>query len=248
MPKYRILLTGSAGAVGKAISPALIASGHYVRGFDIVKTPNLEDSHVGSVSDMKAIDNAMDSMDTLIHLGAEPNDCDFMTRLLPSNIVGTYNVMDSAKRHKLRRVILASSMQVVSGLWKKNDLPMKIEHGTAPVNHYGVTKIFAEALGQMYSINFGLSVIAVRIGWFTRTPKEAQQMASSEWSQNIFLSHNDACRYFINAVEAENITFIILPATSKCKTRQMFDLEPARQAIGYEPQDTFPEGLPFKIN
>ncbi|HBC87029.1 MAG TPA: hypothetical protein DCZ94_08755 [Lentisphaeria bacterium] len=247
MPKYRILVTGSSGAIGKAVAPALTAAGHYVRGFDLSKSPNIEDMHIGNLTDMQAIEKAMDSMDTLVHLGAESNDCDFMSRLLPANIVGVYNVMDSAKRCKLRRVILASSMQVYNGFWKRRKPPFKIEDGAAPSNHYGVTKIFSESMGQMYSYKFGLSVIAVRIGWFTRTPKELQEMTDSPGAQNYFFSHDDAGRFFLKAVEAEGIEYCILPAASKWNTKEVFDLEPAKKAIGYEPKDTFPEGLPFKL-
>jgi len=188
MPKYRILLTGSSGAIGKAVAPALIAAGHHVRGFDMTKSPSIEDMHIGNLTDMQAIDKAMDSMDTLIHLGAESNDCDFMTRLVPANIIGVYNVMDSAKRHNLRRIILASSMQVYNGLWKKCKPPFKIEYETVPSNHYGVTKIFAESMGRMYSYRFGLSVIAVRIGWFTRNPKELKEMTDNPGAQDFFFS------------------------------------------------------------
>jgi len=156
-------------------------------------------------------------------------------------------VMDSARRHNLRRVVLASSMQVYNGIWKKYSPPIKIEYGTAPKNHYGVSKVFAESMGQMYSLRFGMSVIAVRIAWFVRNPKELQEMTDSPGSQNFFFSHDDAGRFFLKAVEAENIEYCILPAASKWKVKEVFDLEPAKKFIGYEPQDTFPEGLPFKL-
>ncbi len=247
MPAYRILVTGSSGAVGKPVCKALLAAGHHVRGLDIARSEELADCHVGSVSDMEAVDKAMETMDTLVHLGAEPNECDFMTRLLPANIVGTYNVMDSARRHNLRRVVLASSMQVMNGLWKKVEYPVKTEYGTAPTNHYGVTKVFAEALGHMYSRSFKMSVIVARIAWLTRNAGEARSMQKSPFSIDFFLSHDDAGRFFLKAVEAENIDFCILVAASKWKTRQLFDLEPAKNLIGYEPQDQFPEGLPFNV-
>ncbi len=247
MPKYKILLTGSSGAVGRAVAPFLLSAGHQVRGLDLVKSQQLEDCHVGSVSDMGAVDRAMDSMDTLIHLGAEPDDCDFITRLLPSNIAGAYNVMDSARRHKLRRVVLASSMQVMSGLWKKFGYPVGVEQGTAPLNHYGVTKVFAEALGGMYSQAFGMSVIAVRIGWLPRSPEAARCYEKHPHVQDYYLSHDDAGRFFLKAVEAENIGFAVLIASSKWKIKQVFDLESSRRTIGYEPQDSFPEGLQFKL-
>ena len=50
--------------------------------------------------------------EALVHLAAEPNDAPFDVLLGP-NVVGLYNVMNAAREAELRRVVLASSIQVV---------------------------------------------------------------------------------------------------------------------------------------
>ena len=240
--KYRVLVTGSAGAIGACVVPALKARGHYVRGFDLKPCEICDESVVGNLTDKAAIDMAMDSMDTLLHLGAEPNDCDFVTRLVPSNIIGVYNVLDCARRRRLRRVILASSMQACNGLFKEGrPLPVKLSDGTCPTNHYGVTKVFAEAIGQMYAARHGLSVLAVRIGWFVRDDDERRRMLNETRWHDVYLSRDDAARFFVASVEAKDIAFSILFAVSKHKNKPVFDIQPARDLIGYIPQDTFTE-------
>jgi uronate dehydrogenase len=247
MSKHRVLVTGSAGAVGRAVCKELRARGHFVRGFDLKPSPDADESCVGSISNMAEVDQAMELMDTLAHLAAEPDDCDFLSRLLPSNIVGLYNVLDSAKRHSLRRVVLTSSMQVCGGTRARStDGVLRVEDGVSPWNHYAVTKIFAESMGQMYAARRKMSVIAVRISWLPRNIAEIRRMV--QWNaQDWYLSHNDAGRFYNCAVEAEGISYCCLFATSKRSRPEGADLESARQAIGYEPMDLFPQGLPFEI-
>ena len=62
---------------------------------------------------------------------------------------------------------------------------------------------------------------------------------------SVYLSHDDAGRFYQACVESEPVvgecitTFI----TSRQPTPRL-DIEPARK-LGFEPRDTFPEGLPF---
>ncbi len=234
------MVTGSSGAIAGCVVPALKARGHFVRGFDLRVSDSCDETVVGNLAEMDALDAALDSMDTVLHLGAEANECDFVTRLLPSNIIGVYNVLDCARRHGLRRVILASSIQSCNGLYREGRLPVKVADGIAPTNHYGVTKVFAEAMGDMYSRRHGLSVIAVRIGWFIRDEDEYTRVLNEERWHDFYFSHGDAARFFVSTVEAEDVKFAVLFAASKPKRVAVFDLEPARSILGYEPEDVFP--------
>jgi nucleoside-diphosphate-sugar epimerase len=62
--------------------------GHGVRGFDRVATPGLEDSRVGDFDGSRGLDAAMRGVTALVHLAATPDDDDFLSQLLPNNIVG----------------------------------------------------------------------------------------------------------------------------------------------------------------
>ena len=115
----KVLLTGSAGALGRCIAPALVERGHDVRGFDVAPDPYLADHITADLTDAAALDRAMAGRDTLIHLAAYPNPAPFVETLLGPNVVGLYQTVDAAKRHGLSRLILASSIQVISGLHRR---------------------------------------------------------------------------------------------------------------------------------
>ncbi|MDB6039734.1 MAG: 3 beta-hydroxysteroid dehydrogenase/Delta 5--_4-isomerase, partial [Verrucomicrobiales bacterium] len=110
--KHRVLVTGSAGRIGKAAVAALVARGHFVRGLDRILSPGASESIAGDIGDWETVDKAVDHVDTIIHLAATPDDDDFMTKLLPNNIIPVHHILESAKAHKVQRVILASTGQV----------------------------------------------------------------------------------------------------------------------------------------
>src|SRR5262249_7851011 len=83
-----VLVTGSAGRSGRAVVAELQARGRAVRGFDCVPTPGLDDYLVGDITDATTVRRAMEGIGALVHLAATPDDDDFLTRLLPNNIVG----------------------------------------------------------------------------------------------------------------------------------------------------------------
>ena len=92
-----ILVTGSAGRIGQAVVRELKSRGQSLRGFDLTPTPGIEDSLVGNISDTAAVCQAARGVQAIIHLAAIPDDDDFLTKLLPNNIVGAYNILEAAR-------------------------------------------------------------------------------------------------------------------------------------------------------
>lgn len=245
----RVLVTGSTGAIGAPFSRHLLERGHAVRGFARRPSPNVEDYVVGDLNDRDAVRRAVDGMDTIVHLGAYPNPADFIDVLLQPNVVGLYHICEAAVEFGVKRLVLASTVQVITG-HRFNDRAVTIEDGPAPVNHYALTKAWAELAGDMYARVHNLSVISVRIGWLPRNTGDAQRLMASANGRDIFFSHDDSNRFHTLCVESPNPppgTAVTLQATSRPAGAPRMDLEPARRVIGYEPQDTWPEGLPFPV-
>jgi uronate dehydrogenase len=222
--------------------------GHHVRGFARRPTPGVGDHVAGDLGDRDRVRAAVEGMDTVIHLGAYPNDADFIGVLLDPNVRGLYHVCDAAREHGVRRLVLASSVQAVTAHLRGGGL-VRVEDGPAPVNHYALTKAWAELMGEMYARVHGMSVISVRIGWLPRNPREAAALVASPSGQDVFFSHSDAARFFERCVESPAPApgrSVILFATSRPARTQRLDLAPARETIGYEPEDVWPQGLPFE--
>jgi uronate dehydrogenase len=239
-----VLVTGSSGRVGRAAVAELLRRGHAVRGFDLTPTPGLSNCVVGSVTDRAAIDRAMQSIHTVIHLAATPDDADFLTELLPNNITGLYHVMESARAAGVRRIILASSGQVNWWQQKTGPFPISPDDPVSPKHWYAATKMFMEAIGRSFVEIHGISVIVARLGWCPRTREQVAEIAASELYRDIYFSPGDVGRFFACAVEAPaQVRHATVYAASRPITSQRFDMSSAAKLLGYEPQETWPQGV-----
>lgn len=236
---HTILVTGSAGIIGRRVCAALAERGHTVRGFDRQRNRDLADHVVGDIAKPKAVFKAMRGCDSVVHLAAEPNDADFLKALLKPNVVGLYNVFNSAQRRRVRRLVFASTMQTI---WGVENVAKPIGTDvTHPINHYALTKAWAEQMGEMYARKFDMSIIGSRIGWVVRDPEGAKKLADYQ-CQHIYLSPGDTARFFVAAVEAEHTGYTTLYATS-AEGVPRYDLASAERTIGYVPQDRWPIGI-----
>ena len=238
-----VVVTGSAGTIGRAAVRGLRAAGYLVRGFDLVASPGADESVVGDITDAGSIHRAMEGAAALVHLAAVPDDDDFMTKLLPANIIGVYWVMEAARAAGVKRLILGSSGQVVWWQRFSGPLPIGPDAPVTPRAWYASAKVFLEAAGRSFAELHGHSVLAVRLGWCPRTREHAEELARTEWGPDVYLSPGDAGRFFARAVAAPNsIRFAVVYAMSRPRIKQYHDMKGARDLLGYEPQDTWPEG------
>lgn len=239
-----VLVTGSAGRLGRATVAALQQHGCPVRGLDLVPTPHIPDSLVGPLTDTALLRRALSGVGTVVHLAATPDDADFLTELLPNNIVGVYHLFEEARQAGVGRLVLASSGQIVWGQRFTGPLPIAVETPLTPRYWYAATKAFLEAAGRAYADKHGMSVIISRLGWCPRTREHVQELETTDWGPDVYLSPGDAGRFFVQAVTApDDVRFAIVYTTSRHVKQATYDLEPARRLLGYEPRDQWPQGV-----
>jgi nucleoside-diphosphate-sugar epimerase len=85
-----VLVAGSSGRVGRAAVAELLRRGHVVRGLDRVPSDGLPATVIADLCDRAALDRVMTGVTCLVHLAATPDDDDFLTQLLPNNLVGLH--------------------------------------------------------------------------------------------------------------------------------------------------------------
>jgi uronate dehydrogenase len=239
-----VLVTGSAGAIGQPVCEELLRRRHQVRGLDRVGTPGWVESVVVDLSDRAGVRAAMRGVDTVVHLAAHPDDADFSVLEGP-NVRGLFHVLDAARLEGVRRVILASSIQALGAWWDQSRSAPAGARDESPTNHYGLTKVWAEHMGEMYARCHGLSVIAVRVAFMVRNPTEALRLVQLG-VQDMYLSRADVGRFFALGVEAPPLDFAVLYAVGVGGER-WFDMEPARRLLGFEARDAWPNGLGFAV-
>jgi uronate dehydrogenase len=243
-----VLVTGSAGRIGQAVVQELGEG--VARGFDRVPTPGLRDHVVGDLLDPAAVRRAMTGIRTVVHLAATPDDVphDPPSTLFPPNIVGVYNVLEAAREAGVKRLVLASSGQVVWYQRYRGPYPIDADVLLTPRSWYACTKVFLEAAGRSFHEAHGMSVIVVRLGWCPRDAVQVEQIRQETFAQDVYLSPNDAGRFFACAVHApEDIRFLTVYATSKPVRTSPYDLEPTRRLLGFEPREQWPQGIEIVI-
>ena len=220
----RVLITGSAGAIGSTLVEGL-KDRHQLRGFDREPTPGIEDYVVGDIVDEEKVVGAAAGMDAIIHLVNVPGG---EWEHAQQNMTGTYNVLEAARQHGARRVAYASRAGVLPQSYYPRSIQRTVHMPTRPESHYSVTKVFAEAIGYMYTARHDLEFVAVRIGNFNRDrphPEHPHQ-----------LGHADCVRLFEQAITHPDVGFEIVFGVSDSDWA-LYDLDHGRRAIGYDPQD-----------
>jgi uronate dehydrogenase len=160
----RVLLTGASGGIGTRLRKLLPPLYPDLRLSDLKTPKNLgadEEFVAADLADMSAVERIVEGMDGIIHMGGFSVEGPWDT-ILQSNIVGTYNLFEAARRKGVKRVVFASSNHVV-GFYPR-DQRIGVDVTALPDTRYGVSKAFGESLAAFYAYKFGLEVLCLRIG------------------------------------------------------------------------------------
>jgi nucleoside-diphosphate-sugar epimerase len=230
-----VLLTGAAGRIGSAFR--VYAADRYAFRFGIHPSERIDDAGGHDVMpfdivDLEACQRACAGIDTVVHMAADPSrKSDFYASLLDANIRGVYNIFRAAKDRGCQRVICASSIQAVEGY--PADEVIYPHSAARPVNMYGVTKCFAEAVAHCFAYSEGLSSIAVRIGTF-----ESERLCAHFSRRNLrtFVSRDDLCQLLVRCIETPGVLFAIAHGASNNRVKRL-DLAETTALFGYQPQD-----------
>lgn len=240
----KMVITGAAGSIGRALAPLLAQNGHDVVCLDIAAPSDagavdpadagLGDAAAGdaaitwiraSVTDRTALESAFTEADLVIHLAGLSRE-DVWEQIVAVNINGTQAVLDAAHRADVPRVLLASSVHA-AGFVPVAAAAASIAD-VRPDTFYGVAKATAEALGSLYADRFGMRIVSARIMTFGAEPDTTRSL--STW-----LSPADMLRLVEAAATTEAPGHHIVWGVSN-NTRRLVPLEPGHR-IGFFPED-----------
>lgn len=158
----RILLTGASGYLGTRLRAALAAQGHSIDATDQRPAADGAPIEIADLADGAAMDRLMARRpDAVVHLGGMANEGDWDI-ILRANIMGCYNIFETARRHGVQRVIYASSYHVV-GFYPTTKAPLPVDIAYRPDTLYGVSKVFGENLARFYFDKHAIQSLSIRI-------------------------------------------------------------------------------------
>lgn len=192
------LITGCAGFIGSHLAEKLLREGHEVIGIDCftdyyartIKENNIRNA-LGNKKFTFIEEDLVDmqefpDVDYVFHQAAQAGvraswgkDFEIYTR---NNILATQKLLEYYKDRNLRKFVYASSSSIYGNV---TELPIREETPKNPFSPYGVTKLAAENLCNLYYMNYGTPTVSLR--YFTvYGPRQRPDMAINKFVRAAF--------------------------------------------------------------
>lgn len=170
MAKERVLITGTAGFIGFHLARQLLAEGFVVHGYDgmtdyydvnlkkrrhamLLQNPGFAATE-GMLEDQARFDALADDFrpDVIVHLAAQAGvrySLENPRAYLDSNVIGTFNVMEAARRLEVRHLLMASTSSVYGA---NTEMPFdEMEKADTQLTIYAATKKANESMAHAYA-------------------------------------------------------------------------------------------------
>lgn len=178
----KILVTGSAGFIGCAVAKRLLDEGNVVVGVDcvndyydlglkekrheqILDNPQYFFYHV-DITDHNALEKISQEhpdIEAIIHLAAQAGVRHSLKNpraYIASNVLGTTNIFEFAKKAQIQKVLFASSSSVYGNSKEPSfNEGLRVDH---PVSLYAATKKACELIAHSYTHLYGMTTIGLR--------------------------------------------------------------------------------------
>jgi nucleoside-diphosphate-sugar epimerase len=266
----KVLITGANGLIGNLVYARLAEQPQQydvygmvrrlhpstrAEAMDFREIPGEKLRHA-DLTDFTTVSHAVEGMDVVVHMAADPSGDQGWESVLNNNIVGTHHVFEASRAAGVKRIIYASTNQVVFGYMRDETYQSLFAKGlehiapdefphidhtqpTRPLNFYACSKVFGEALAHMYARTHGISCICLRIGWVTANDRVPHPRGRTIWcSQRDIVQLVERC---INA--PDSLRFDVFFGQS-ANTYNLVDIQHARDVLGYAPQDNSEDRLP----
>jgi dTDP-glucose 4,6-dehydratase len=172
----KVLVTGAGGFIGSHLTERLAAAEAQVRAFVHYNSrshwghlesivPHLRTSVEvvsGDLRDAGAVDDAVAGVDVVFHLGALisiPYSYRAPRDVVATNVNGTLNVLEAARRHRVSRVVHTSTSEVYGSAQR---VPIDEQHPLVGQSPYSASKIAADQLALSYVRSFAVPVVTAR--------------------------------------------------------------------------------------
>lgn len=238
--KFKILITGSRGRIGKILAQAL-ADKFEISELDIIGRSQGKyfKVDISNLQKLEVVFKKIPKLYAIIHLAAKSLVNETWESIFRNNIIGTRNIYECARKYKIQRVIFASSNHVtgayerVSPKLHKQKKPriISINDPVRPDGYYGTSKIFGEAIARHFFELYKISSICLRIG----TVIESNEPTENERQMRTWLSHRDLIQLVEKSLFSK-VLFGIYYGVSDNKGR-FWDISNAKKELGYKPKD-----------
>lgn len=188
--KMKILVSGSSGHLGEALIRVLRESSNEVFGIDLI--PSLYTNATGSISNRSFVKKCMKGITHVLHTATlhKPHVISHgRQQFIDTNITGTLNLLEEAAEEGVHSFIYTSTTSTFGdALSPAADEPAAwITEDVVPVprNIYGVTKMAAENLCQLFYRNQKLPCLVLKTSRFFPEEDDEKMIAETYADSNV---------------------------------------------------------------
>jgi nucleoside-diphosphate-sugar epimerase len=248
-----VLVTGAAGWTASAVIQTLVDEGFQVVGLDL-HAPDAGDGAMagvrwirGDVADPTTVARASRSASAVVHLAVavEAGDYQRPQRPFATNVLGTYNVFDAARRAGLTRVVLVSSAAVHL---PPGPAPMSAsEWRSSPGDDhlYDLTKRLQEEIARDFCATFAMTAVVLRAGHLVDATRgvdpHGRPLAELRYARGGWLCRHDLARACLQALRFPHTGYHAFHVVGSRAARVRFDLERTERELGFRCAATFDE-------
>jgi UDP-glucose 4-epimerase len=211
----KLLITGSSGHLGEALMRTLADGPHEAVGVDILPSPFT--TVVGSIADRAVVDSCMRGVDAVLHTATlhKPHVATHTRQdFVDTNITGTLNLLEAAVQNRVRSFVFTSTTSTFGdALTPPRGAPAAwITEDVVPIpkNIYGVTKVAAEDLCQLFHRNEKLPCLVLRTSRFFPEEDDVAERRSAFEDENL-----KANEFLYRRVDVEDVVSAHLLAMEK---------------------------------
>ena len=172
----KVLVTGADGFIGSHLTEQLVRAGHDVRAFvyynsfnswgwlDSIEEAVLSQIEVvsGDIRDASGVDSATSGCSHVLHLAALiaiPFSYNSPDAYVQTNVTGTLNVLQAARRHNIQHLVCTSTSETYGTAQR---VPIDEDHPLNAQSPYAATKTAADQLALSFHKSFDLPVSVIR--------------------------------------------------------------------------------------
>ena len=175
MSKPHLLITGASGYLGTHLLTALAKNNKYdLTGLDIRTNSKFEKSTrfvEANLNNIDLLSKTLEGVDLICHCaslgkttrinrpGGQPTT---NNQFLITNIKGTQNLYKQAKEKGVNKIVLTSSIEVLSLGLQKENWPVNEHHECWPDDSYGVSKNIQEIIARSFADSGSIQTLALR--------------------------------------------------------------------------------------
>ena len=161
------LIIGGNGFIGTNFARFLMENDYNFKIYDIHRSKYLPKGIkmiIGDIRDKTKLPQAMNGCEIVFHLATVPPSLRLPnSEIYDIDVNGTQNVLASAERNGVKKVIFTSSASHVYGLVDKGLCPIQEDCNLNPINEYGRNKVMAEELCKKAAENTELNTVVLRL-------------------------------------------------------------------------------------